>query len=58
MTHFINDLAYLLHSYYNDEKIINENDELTKEKLTIIKAVKIVLADALNLIGVSAPEKM
>ena len=58
MTHFINELAYLLHSYYNDEKIINENDELTKEKLTIIKAVKIVLADALNLIGVSAPEKM
>ena len=58
MTHFINELAYLLHSYYNDEKIINENDEITLEKLAIINAIKIVLADALNLIGVSAPEKM
>lgn len=58
MTHFINELAYLLHSYYNDEKIINDNDEITVEKLSIIKAVQIVLADALNLIGVSAPEKM
>ena len=28
------------------------------EKLTIINAIKIVLGDALNLIGVSAPEKM
>ena len=58
MTHFINELAYLLHSYYNDEKIISDNDESTLEKLTIIKAIQIVLADALSLIGVSAPEKM
>ena len=35
MTHFINELAYLLHSYYNDEKIINDNLELTLEKLNI-----------------------
>ena len=28
------------------------------EKLTILKAVQIVLSNALNLIGVSAPEKM
>lgn len=58
MTHFINELAYLLHSYYNDEKIITDDDALTLEKLTIISAIKTVLIDALNLIGVSAPEKM
>ena len=58
LTHFINELAYLLHSYYNDEKIITENEELTREKLTIITAIQTVLVDALNLIGVSAPEKM
>ena len=58
MTHFINELAYLLHSYYNDEKIITEDEELTREKLTIITAIQTVLVDALNLIGVSAPEKM
>ncbi len=58
MTHFINELAYLLHSFYNDEKIITTDVQETMEKLTILNAIKIVLKDALNLIGVSAPEKM
>ena len=58
MTHYINELAYQLHSFYNEEKVITENDELTKEKLTVLKAVEIVLKDALSLIGVSAPDKM
>lgn len=58
ITHFINELAYLLHSYYNDEKIITDNIEETCEKLTILNAIKVVLKDALTLIGVSAPEKM
>lgn len=58
MTHYINELAYQLHSFYNEEKVITDNDELTKEKLTVLKAVEIVLKDALSLIGVSAPDKM
>ena len=58
MTHYISELAYQLHSFYNEEKVITENDELTNEKLTVLKAVEIVLKDALSLIGVSAPEKM
>ena len=58
MTHFINELAYQLHSFYNEEKVITDNLELTNEKLTVLKAVEIVLKDALSLIGVSAPDKM
>ena len=58
MTHYISELAYQLHSFYNEEKVITENDELTNEKLTVLKAVEIVLKDALSLVGVSAPEKM
>lgn len=51
-------LATALHSYYNDEKIITEDTELTNEKLTLLKAVQIVLKDSLGLIGVSVKEKM
>ena len=58
MTHFINELAYQLHRFYNEEKVITDNIELTNEKLTVLKAVEIVLKDALSLIGVSAPDKM
>ena len=58
VTKYVQDLAYALHTYYNDEKIITENLEETMEKLTILNAVKIVLKDALSLVGVSAPEQM
>ena len=58
LTHYIDELAYKLHSYYNDQKVITNDINLVMEKLTILNAVQIVLKNALNLIGVSAPEKM
>lgn len=58
LTHYISELAYELHSYYNDEKVITEDLNQTMEKLTVLKAVQIVLKDSLYNIGVSAPEKM
>lgn len=58
LTHYIDELSYQLHSYYNDQKVITEDKTLVMEKLTILNAVRIVLKDALSLIGVSAPEKM
>lgn len=58
VTHYIDELAYALHSYYNDQKVITEDIKLVMEKLTVLNAVQIVLQDALNLIGVSAPTKM
>ena len=51
-------LATALHAYYNDEKIISEDSELTNEKLTLLKAVQIVLKDSLGLLGVNAKERM
>ena len=55
---YILSLAQALHSYYNDEKIISEDVELTNEKLTLMQAVAYVLKDALSLIGVGTKEKM
>lgn len=51
-------LATALHAYYNDEKIISEDSELTNEKLTLLKAVQIVLKDSLGLLGVNVKERM
>ena len=58
ITQYLLDLASNLHSYYNDEKIITENLAEVNEKLTIMRAVQVVLKDGLNLIGVSVKEKM
>ena len=55
---YILSLASSLHSYYNDEKIISEDEELTNEKLTLMQAISYVLKDALGLIGVGTKEKM
>lgn len=59
IANYIQDLAAAFHSFYNAEKVLNQdNKELTEARLALITAVKTTLANALKLIGVSAPEKM
>lgn len=59
MTHYIQNLASKFHSFYSACKVNDpENPELSAKRIALLQAVKIVLADALSLIGVSAPESM
>ncbi|MDM5332308.1 arginine--tRNA ligase [Ureibacillus composti] len=59
IANYIQELAASFHSFYNAEKVINpDNKELTESRLALINAVRITVANALRLIGVSAPEKM
>lgn len=59
LTQYIFELASSLHSFYNAEKVINEeNPEETKARLALMQAVRITLRNGMKLIGVHAPEKM
>ena len=59
MCNYLYKLAQLFHSFYNDCKVIDkDNIELTKQRLALVKACQIVLSNGLELIGVSAPDKM
>ena len=59
MTDYILSLVKTFHSYYNSTKVNNPDDpELTNQRLGLIRATMITLKNALNLIGVSAPESM
>ncbi|MFD1172519.1 arginine--tRNA ligase [Oceanobacillus picturae] len=59
ITQYVYDLATLLHSFYNAEKVLDEsNKELTHARIALMKAVRTVLQNALKLIAVTAPEKM
>ncbi|AWM18823.1 arginine--tRNA ligase [Bacillus inaquosorum] len=59
VTNYIYDLASSLHSFYNAEKVIDpENEDKSRARLALMKATQITLNNALQLIGVSAPEKM
>ncbi len=58
LTNYINQLASAFHSFYNAEQVISADHDMTRERLSLLNATKIVLKDALSLIGVSAPNKM
>lgn len=58
ISQYLLDLAGALHSYYNEEKIITPNQRETNEKLTLLKAVQLVIKDGLSLIGVGVKERM
>lgn len=59
ITNYIFELASAFHSFYNAEKVLDDDQpEKTKARLALIKTVQITLKNALALIGVSAPEKM
>jgi arginyl-tRNA synthetase len=58
LVHYLRDLANDFHSYYNAHAFIVDDVALRNARLTLIAATKIVLANGLKLLGVSAPEKM
>ncbi|MBI5787538.1 MAG: arginine--tRNA ligase [Candidatus Schekmanbacteria bacterium] len=58
-TFYCRDLAALLHRYYNKHRIADkDNLKLSQARLFLVNAVKIVLAESLRILGVSAPENM
>ena len=59
ITDYIISLVKVFHSYYNACRVYNpENLELTNQRLGLIHATMITLKNALDLVGVTAPEKM
>ncbi|WP_421101725.1 arginine--tRNA ligase [Sporosarcina psychrophila] len=56
---YIQELAATFHSFYNAEKVLDpDNRELSEARLALITITRTTIANALKLIGVSAPEKM
>ncbi|MDS9472320.1 arginine--tRNA ligase [Sporosarcina pasteurii] len=59
IANYIQELAATFHSFYNAEKVLDvDNRELSEARLALITATRTTIANALKLIGVSAPEKM
>jgi len=55
---YLKDLSGLFHSYYNSNKMLVEEDNIRNARLVLSKAVSQIIANGLDLLGVSAPEKM
>ena len=58
VANYVYELAALFHNYYAKEKIITEDEISTKERIILVKAIKIVINNALDLIGIIPREEM
>ncbi len=58
VTYFLMELASAFHSYYNKHKVLGEDVQLTSGRLYLVRAVQKVIRNGLQLLGVSAPDKM
>ncbi len=58
LSYFAQDLATVFHSFYKQCRVISKNRELTLARLKLVGATQTVLAKTLNLMGISAPERM
>jgi len=58
IANYLKDLASDLHSFYNEHKILVEDETTKLARLALINATQQVLRNGLQLLGVSAPNKM
>jgi arginyl-tRNA synthetase len=52
------DLATSFHQFYRDCRVISKDKDLTQARLALALATKIILKNTLDLMGITAPEKM
>jgi arginyl-tRNA synthetase len=55
---YAGDLANTFHQFYRDCRVMSEDKNLTQARLSLILATKQVIKNTLDLMGISAPEKM
>jgi len=58
LTAYLGELAGMFHPYYNHQRFISDDQELTLARLLLAKATGWVIKNALSLLGVEAPDKM
>ena len=58
VVYYLQDLAAQFHSYYNRHRVIVDDPQTTRARLYLVNAIRTVLGNALQLLGVSAPERM
>jgi arginyl-tRNA synthetase len=55
---YLQDLAKSFHSFYTKHRVVCPDPALTKARLVLVDCVRIILANGINLLGVSLPKKM
>lgn len=58
ITRYVLEVASLFHVFYNQCRVMGENKSLMMARIALIEATKIVIANVLKILAISAPERM
>lgn len=58
VANYLQDLATKFHKFYAECRVITDDNTLSSARIALINSVKIVLANGLKVLGISAPERM
>jgi arginyl-tRNA synthetase len=58
LTNYLTDLAASFHSFYNRNRVLTEDGDLTGARLYLLRRTAQTLKNALSILGISAPERM
>ncbi len=58
LPHYLREVASEFHTFYNRHRVLNEDEEQTQARLSLVEGVQIVLRNGLKLLGIKAPQRM
>ncbi len=58
LANYLHKLSSHFHKFYQKHRVVTDNEELSKARLKLIKSIKIIFANCLNILGIEAPENM
>lgn len=58
LTNYLQDLAAIFHHFYQKHRVVTEDLPLTRARLLLCQATRIVFANGLRILGITAPERM
>ncbi len=58
LTRYVQDVAALFHSFYNACRVKGEEENIMKARIILVDCTRVVISNVLNLLSISAPERM
>ena len=58
IANYLQQLASFFHKFYSHCKVITNDADLTNTRIQLIKAVKTILSNGFNILGISSPKRM
>jgi len=58
LTVYLQEIAESFHKFYDQHRVLGQDEDLTQARISLIEATRIVIATGLQLLGLAQPKKM